>query len=43
MDDFREKAVMAIAAVTTCVIFAGAALVVLSVIAGAIWSLMGWM
>ena len=43
MDDFREKAVIAVAAVTTCVIFAGAALIVLSVVAGASWSLMGWL
>lgn len=43
MDEFKEKAVIAVAAVATCVIFAGAALVVLSVIAGAIWSLMGWL
>ncbi len=43
MNDFREKAVITVAAVATCVIFAGAALVVLSVIAGGIWSLMGWL
>lgn len=43
MNDFREKAVIAVTAVTTCVIFAGAALIVLSAIAGGIWSLMGWL